>query len=104
METLTTKSFGAAIESGATVIDFFAPWCRPCINFAPTFEKFAAEFAGKAKFYKVDIDQDPEIAANYGIMSIPTLLVFSNGMEVERKVGVMNEIDFRIWINRAVAA
>ncbi len=99
METLNAKNIAQSIGSGIVIIDFFAPWCRPCIAFAPVFEKFANEFSSKAKFFKVDIDEAPTIAADYDILSIPTILVFREGVEVERKFGAMGEIDFRIWIN-----
>lgn len=102
MKTLTVKSITEAIKADLVIIDFFAPWCRPCINFGPIFEKFAEEFKEKADFYKVDIDAEPNIAAEYDILSIPTLLVFKNGQEVERHFGSMNAIDFRIWLNGVV--
>ena len=99
MEILNTQSIKTAISKEMAIIDFFAPWCRPCVNFAPTFEKLGAEFSHKAHFYKVDIEATPSIAAEYDILSIPTILVFKNGIEIERKFGSMQEIDFRIWLN-----
>lgn len=103
MKTLNMKSIQEAIAANLIVVDFFAPWCGPCIRFAPIFEKFANEYEKKVDFYKVDIDDEQEIASNYDILSIPTILVFSKGMEVDRKFGAMNEIDFRIWLNSLVA-
>jgi len=103
METLNTQSFKKAISEGITIIDFYAPWCGPCIGFAPVFEKFSEEFVNKAKFYKVDIDASPEIAREYAIRSIPTILAFSDGGEILRKLGAGNAIDFRIWLNKVFA-
>lgn len=104
MEILNTKSFKSAISEGIVIIDFYAPWCGPCIGFAPTFEKFAEEFANKAKFYKVDIDHDQSIASELAVRSIPTIIAFSNGQEIARKVGAGNAIDFRIWLNKLFAS
>jgi thioredoxin 2 len=103
MKSLNMQSIQEAMSDPLVIVDFFAPWCGPCINFAPVFEKFSKEFGHKASFYKVDIDQEQNIAAEYDILSIPTILVFKNGVEIERKFGSMNEIDFRIWINGLLA-
>lgn len=99
MKILNVESMKEAIGSEIAIIDFFAPWCKPCVNFGPIFEKVAIEFAQKANFYKVDIEETPSIAADYDILSIPAILVFAKGIEVERKFGSMPEIDFRIWLN-----
>jgi len=103
METLTASNLQKAISADLVIIDFFAPWCRPCIAFAPIFEKFSKEFDSKIKFFKVDIDESPTVGADYDILSIPTILVFKDGVEIERKFGAMNEIDFRIWLNGLLA-
>lgn len=103
MEILTAKSFESEIADGVSIVDFFAQWCRPCLNFAPIFEKFSIEFASQAKFAKVDIDQAQSVAADYGVLSIPTIIAFKNGREIERKVGSMSEIDFRIWLNKLLS-
>lgn len=102
MKTLNMKLISQAIQADLVIVDFFAPWCGPCLRFAPIFEKFSKEYENKADFYKVDIDVEQEIASNYDILSIPTIVVFSKGVEVERKFGSMNEIDFRIWLNGLV--
>lgn len=71
------------------VTDFWAEWCGPCKMIAPVLEEIAREYAGKLKVAKLDVDANPSTAMAYGILSIPTLLVFKNGQPVERIVGFM---------------
>ena len=77
------------IESDLPVlVDFWATWCGPCKMLAPTIAKIAEEKSGTVKVCKLDVDEEPEIAARYGISSIPTLKVFVNGQVVKSSVGV----------------
>lgn len=69
------------------LVDFWATWCRPCLAIAPAVEEIATEVEGKAKVYKLDVDEQGEIASQYGVLSIPTLIVFKDGQEVERITG-----------------
>ncbi len=69
------------------MVDFWAIWCKPCLIVAPIVDELAEEYDGKVNFFKVDVDQNPKIAATYGIMSIPTLLIFKNGEPVSNVVG-----------------
>ncbi|HZQ98353.1 MAG TPA: thioredoxin [Chloroflexota bacterium] len=71
------------------LVDFWATWCGPCRMVAPIVEEIAGEQEGKLKVAKVDVDQNPQIAQQFGVMSIPTLIVFKNGEAVERLVGYM---------------
>jgi len=69
------------------LVDFWATWCGPCRHVAPVVEELAGEFDGKAKVAKVDVDECPGVAGDYGVSSIPTLILFKGGEEVERIVG-----------------
>ena len=80
------------LESTVPVlVDFWAPWCMPCRMLAPTVEKLAEENEGKLKVCKLNTDENQNIAAQYGIQGIPTLIVFKEGKEVGRTVGVMSK-------------
>ncbi|MEG2005962.1 MAG: thioredoxin [Raoultibacter sp.] len=69
------------------LVDFFATWCGPCKMLAPTLDEVAQAVEGKAKIYKVDVDQSPDIASRYSVMSVPTLIVFRNGQPANQAVG-----------------
>ena len=69
------------------LVDFWAPWCPPCRAISPTLDVVASEFEGKAKIVKVDVDDEPEVAARYGVSSIPALLLFKGGQQVGQLVG-----------------
>ncbi|MEE0204440.1 MAG: thioredoxin [Oscillospiraceae bacterium] len=87
---LTEKTFDNVISGGITLVDFWATWCGPCRMQAPVIEELAEKYEGKFKVAKVDVDANPNIAARYGVMSIPTLIVFNNGEETARRVGVQS--------------
>jgi thioredoxin 1 len=80
------------LNSGQPVlVDFWATWCGPCRTIAPTIEKLAAEYDGRAKVVKLDVDNNPQTAMKYGIRSIPSLLFFKGGRPVDQMVGVVPE-------------
>ncbi|MFV0401356.1 MAG: thioredoxin [Oscillospiraceae bacterium] len=89
MKELDNNSFDTAIATTTPVlVDFWAGWCMPCKMFAPVLEELSDELDGKAVFYKLNIDDYGEIASRYGVTSIPTLILFKNGEEQERMIGV----------------
>ncbi len=87
--TLTTSTFDETINSAETpvVVDFWAEWCGPCKMIAPILGEIATEQAGKVTIAKINIDEHPDVAMRYNVMSIPTLLVFKNGEIAKRLVG-----------------
>lgn len=84
-----SAEFDSAIQTApVAMVDFWATWCGPCKMLAPTIEKIGESYEGKALVAKVDVDQCQDLAARFGIMSIPTVVFFQNGKEVGRRVGV----------------
>jgi thioredoxin 1 len=79
----------------AVVVDFWAPWCNPCKMIAPSIEELAREYAGRVKIGKLDVDQNPQTATTYGVMSIPTIMFFKNGKVMDQVVGVLSKPDLK---------
>ena len=73
------------------LVDFYADWCGPCNAMAPVIEELATELDGKAKVGKINVDNNPDIAVEYNVMSIPTLIIFKNGKEEKRLVGLRDK-------------
>lgn len=88
VEHLTESNFEEKIASGVVLVDFFATWCGPCKLLGPTVEEIGAENDGSYSVYKVDIDECEDIAMDFAIMSVPTLIVFKDGVEAARMIGV----------------
>ena len=85
---LDTAAFRGALKEGKTIVaDFWATWCGPCRMLAPVMETLSEEYADKAEFVKVDVDENPDLAREYSIMSIPCVMMFKNGELVAKNVG-----------------
>ena len=92
------NNFNEQIKEGVVLVDFFATWCGPCKMQAPVLEELK-EDRGDVKVVKIDVDQETEIAREYGVMSIPTLILFKDGKEVAKNVGFMPKELLVQWIN-----
>lgn len=92
---LTTKTFETEIlsQEGKVLIDFWAPWCGPCRMLGPVIDELADELEGQVRVYKVNVDEEPELASRYGIMSIPTIVAMNDGKISKRMVGVQSKTD-----------
>ncbi|HAQ3904953.1 thioredoxin [Enterococcus hirae] len=96
MEELTNKNFDEIIAKDVYVVDFWAAWCGPCKMQAPILEKMEKDYdSSNVHFVKVNVDEQPELATKFHIQSIPTILFFSNGQQVDRVVGVNSEEDLK---------
>jgi len=90
-QVINSEEFNNLVEhvEGIAVVDFFATWCGPCKMLAPVFQEVGNELEGKAKFYKIDIDESLDIARQFNVSTVPTIIIFRNGEPVERLVGFM---------------
>ncbi len=90
-------------SSEPVVVDFWAEWCGPCKMIAPALDEIASELGGKVKIAKLNIDENQDLAVQYGVRSIPTLMIFKGGEVADMKVGAAPKTALSSWINGAVA-
>lgn len=104
---LAAEDFDPQLQAAGdkpVLVDFYAEWCGPCKMAAPIMEKLSGEYSDKAIIAKVDVDEEQDLASRFGIMSIPTVIVFKAGKEVARKIGFPGEPVYRQMLDTAVAA
>ena len=101
---ITDASFKSEVTDSPVpvLVDFWAPWCGPCKMIAPVLEEIAQEYEGKAKIVKINIDDNQNIAAQFGVRSIPTLILFKNGSEVEKIIGAQGKDKLTALIDSAL--
>lgn len=102
--TFDTKNWGKEVlESSIPVlVDIWAPWCSPCKMIAPIVEEFATEYEGKVKIGKLNADENASVLSQYGVMSLPTLLIFKNGKPVNSSVGFRPKRDLKRFLDESV--
>jgi thioredoxin 1 len=105
MVTLTDTNFAEEVLRSPTpvLVDFWAEWCGPCKMIAPLLDELAGEYEGKVKIGKVNIDDHQQLALDYGIRAIPTLLVFKGGQVVDQLVGAKSKRDLKSSLDRVAA-
>lgn len=85
--------------NGMVLVDFWAEWCQPCKSFIPVLDDVASEYSDKIKVFKVNVDQNTETPAKFGVRGIPTLLIFKDGDLLATKVGAMNKAQLKAFID-----
>ena len=103
---VTDATFASEVEGSPVpvVVDLWAEWCGPCRMIAPVIDELAAQMAGRIRFAKLNIDENPQTANRFGVQSIPTLLVMRNGREVDRIIGVVPKAEIQRRVAKATAS
>ena len=99
---ITDDQFQTTVAKGVTLVDFWAPWCGPCRMIAPILDELAGELKEKARIVKINVDENPLVAGQIGVMSIPTLLLFKDGKKVDQKIGGQAKPQLKAFIEQAI--
>ncbi len=97
---LSTKDFEEKIQEGVTLVDFYAPWCGPCKMMSPIIDELSSEYEGKVNIYKVNVDNEPDLANRFQVMSIPTIIVFKDGKAVDQTLGAQSKNKLKDMIDK----
>ena len=99
VKVISGEQFNEVKEAGAEVVDFYADWCGPCKMMSPVLDGLSDSYEGKVSFFKINVDDNQELASEYGISSIPNLVMFKNGEKVSDSVGFKPEEALKGWID-----
>ncbi len=104
--TFTDQNFDQEVLQSTipVLVDFWAPWCMPCRVVSPTIEELGKEYSGKIKVGKLNVDENPKTAGAYGVMSIPSILIFKNGKPVKTMIGAQGKDSFKKGIEEVLAS
>lgn len=102
MQIINEANFEKETKSGLVLVDFFATWCGPCQRLSPVLEEVQGDFDGKAKFFKLDIDESRSLARKFSVMSVPTMIVLKDGHPVDRMIGYMSPEDIKSKLSKHV--
>ena len=103
VQNFDTAAFKAAMEAKKTlVVDFYADWCGPCRMLAPVIDDLSEEFAGQAQFVKINVDDNPDLAREYSIMSIPCVMVFKGGSLADKNLGFVPKAAMKAFIEKNI--
>ena len=104
MKEVTESEFDATTQRGAVLVEFGAEWCGPCKAMAPILTRVSSEYAGRLDVVSVDIDKSQTLAMRFGVMSVPTMLLFNDGKAVDRIVGAVSEKELKKRIDQQVGS
>ena len=102
VKNITDAELEALTANGVTLVDFWAPWCGPCKKMAPVLDELAAEYGERVKFAKINTDDHKEAARRFGIMSIPTFILFKDGKKIDQKAAAVPKATLASFIDQAL--